>query len=139
MTRKKIFGRAMVNPIILCACGCGNSITKFDARGRPRKFCPTHRYAGSTHYHWKGGKTMSKEGYVKIWKPDHPYANTDKYVFEHRLVLEKQLGRYLTEEEQTHHVNGNRADNRPENLQIIDAHTHGFITATEFWRKKKNA
>jgi hypothetical protein len=127
-----------INPIILCACGCGNTLLKYDKRGRPRKFLNPHRDSGPTHSCWKGGTYKTYQGYIMEWKPDHPFANNDGYVYQHRLVLEQKLGRYLTEEEQTHHINGNREDNRPDNLQLIDAHEHGFITAIEFWRKKKS-
>jgi len=50
---------------------------------------------------------------------NHPMANRDGYVPEHRLVMEKKLGRYLTREEVVHHVDGDRANNEPENLVVF--------------------
>ncbi len=50
--------------------------------------------------------------------PGHPRAGTSPYVFEHILVAEQLLGRYLVEGESVHHINGVRDDNRPENLEL---------------------
>lgn len=57
-------------------------------------------------------------GYVEVWTPDHPYSKSG-YVAEHRLVAERELGRYLTAREVVHHINEQPADNRPENLMVF--------------------
>lgn len=75
--------------------------------------------AGKKHYNWKGGKKMRK-GYQLIRVPDHPNRDNQNYVPEHRLVVEKVIGRYLTSDEIVHHINEVMTDNRPENLYIFD-------------------
>lgn len=78
------------------------------------------RYESGFHsWLWKGGVKHRKDGYVAIWMPQHPCATDAGYVMEHRLVMEKHIGRYLTKEEVVHHKNGIRNDNRIENLELF--------------------
>lgn len=72
------------------------------------------------------------KGYILIKKPDHPYADQQGYVPEHRLVMEKKMGRYLRPEEIPHHINEDRADNREENLALFPS-----IAAHVSFHKKK--
>lgn len=80
---------------------------------------------GPGHPNWKGGRQVDRQGYVLVWQLDHPHARriagrkSGGYVLEHRLVMEAKLGRYLKPGEVVHHVNGNRQDNRPENLEVF--------------------
>ena len=78
------------------------------------------RYRGENSPHWKGGKYYHKDGYVYISSPNHPFKNKDGYVFEHRLVVENKIKRYLTLKERVHHVNGVKDDNGVENLVLLD-------------------
>jgi len=85
------------------------------------------------HPHWKGGRKITKAGYVYILKPDHPFANSDGRVLEHRLVMEETLARYLDPSEVVHHINGNTSDNRRANLELFENigshtsyHNHAF-------------
>jgi hypothetical protein len=72
---------------------------------------------------WQGGR-MWKNGYVYILCPDHVRATRDGYVLEHRLVMERELGRLLLPTEVVHHINGVKDDNRPENLTVLDDREH---------------
>lgn len=79
---------------------------------------------GDKHPHWKGGKVMTDSGYTMIRSPEHPFVNAYGYVREHRLVMEKHLGRYLTSKEVVHHLNEIKTDNRIENLELTNQSTH---------------
>lgn len=75
---------------------------------------------GPLHPGWKGGRHVNKDGYVELYTPDHPRAHKHtRYVLEHRLVMEQVIGRYLEPGEVVHHKNGDKTDNRPENLELF--------------------
>jgi uncharacterized protein (DUF1330 family) len=68
---------------------------------------------------WKGGRIITTEGYIRVYSPEHPFKDNSGYVLEHRLIVEKFIGRYLTKEEVIHHLNEDKQDNRIENLMIF--------------------
>jgi HNH endonuclease len=100
----------------LCECGCGAVIQGYDKRhGLNRRFKSGHNSKLALNNRWKGGVRMSN-GYRMIRMPEHARADKNGYVLEHIMVLEQKLGRSLLPDEHTHHLNGIRDDNRPENL-----------------------
>lgn len=77
--------------------------------------------SGEGHPEWSGGRLSDKSGYILVYSPGHPYARKPrlKYVFEHRLVMEKKLGRFLLPGEVVHHIDGKKDNNSPENLELF--------------------
>jgi len=92
-----------------------------------RRFCS--RACSTT---WSGlkrrkGYTTNGHGYILLYLPGHPMASKQGYVMEHRFVMAERLGRLLTDSEVVHHNNGNKADNRPENLVVMESTAHNRL------------
>lgn len=83
---------------------------------------------------WTGGKRTRKDGYIVVVAPDdHPYPmytknSGTKYILEHRLIIERHLGRHLLPEEVVHHKDGNPSNNDISNLELLpNQSTHARI------------
>ena len=116
-------------------CGISFNVLSYRIKQGRGKYCSmackhkgqSKAIGGKNHYKWQGGVSMHN-GYRLLTQPDHPFCNKDGYVREHRLVMEKHIGRYLKPEEVVHHINGDRLDNKVENLQIISVEEHTRTT-----------
>jgi hypothetical protein len=77
------------------------------------------------HHNWKGGTYRHSSGYIYELAPDHPAAASAKgYVLQHRLVMERKLGRLLTPVENVHHIDGDKTNNDEANLLLTDHPSH---------------
>lgn len=74
---------------------------------------------GERNVAWNGGRRIDEDGYVLIHAPQHHLADGGGYVREHRLVMEQKLGRPLAQGEVVHHIDGDKANNHPDNLELF--------------------
>lgn len=79
---------------------------------------------GENHHAWKGGRILKGDGYIGIWSPSHERADKQGYVYEHTLVVEKEMGRLPNSNEVVHHINLDKTDNRTENLWVCGNKEH---------------
>lgn len=102
----------------------GHRVHDFLRRNGVTRQFPTS-FRGEDCHKWKGGRFVDHEGYVWVYCGPHPYGKKPdmRHIKEHRLVMEKHLGRYLKPNEVVHHKNGIRDDNRLENLELFDANS----------------
>jgi hypothetical protein len=74
---------------------------------------------------WRGGRVVASNGYVLVRVgTSHHLADVRGYAYEHRLVAERKLGRRLLPGEIPHHLDGDRQNNRPDNLAVVPSPRH---------------
>jgi hypothetical protein len=125
-------------PFLEKACEyCGNMIGK--ANKKTQRFCSVKCFSQSRKEIFSIPERLENSkrkidkniGYVRVYCPEHPEANTRGYVYEHRIIAEQMIGRRLKKGEIVHHKNRIRWDNRKENLEVMDAIEHAKHHAKE--------
>jgi len=123
---------------ILCE-ECGKEMVIYKSRYKRLKYCSeecrrkawskTRTYqTGIEHPGWKGGR-YNLHGYWRLARSllsetEREWFGRKKDILEHRLIMARHLGRALKNFEVVHHLNGNRGDNRIENLQLLISTYH---------------
>lgn len=102
---------------------CGQTFTRRASRLKARPtvevFCSAECRTRTINKRRFVGRYVNGDGYVMVVVPEGtPGRYADGYMPEHRYVMQQQVGRPLFRDEQPHHVNGDRADNRPTNLEL---------------------
>ncbi len=109
----------------LCQCGCGSPVTIH--YGKPRRFITGHgSKRGTESPRWKGGRKVSKLGYVLVYTPEHPRA-AGGYVREHVLIVDRALGKPLDVKHPVHHVDGNGENNANTNLVVCEDQAYHML------------
>ena len=108
----------------------------FKRNGKRIRFCSKScSRQGHFNSNWKGGRRQRKDGYILVYSPHHPYANKN-LVLEHRLVMEKYLGRFLNPKEIVHHINEDNSDNRIKNLELTTPEEHTRYHTKKYFTKE---
>lgn len=107
-------------PVYLTCSTCGKPFAVPPSRSASARYC-------SNDCRPRTERSVRPDGYVWVWAPDHPDAYVNGRIAEHRLVAERMIGRRLRASEDVHHINGDRSDNRPENLEVLDHGTHSRL------------
>jgi hypothetical protein len=126
------------NFLIECKCGCAQILTRKSEWWDMREYIKGHgrtgrkyrevglKIRGENNPNWRGGRVINSEGYIFIRSEGHSRARRKgQYVPEHVVVMERHLGRFLTNDEVVHHINGIKTDNRIENLELMTWSSHG--------------
>lgn len=125
-------------PLLTCK-GCGQTFTMLRLRGALRmQWCSRECYRrtashGSEHGQWQNGRFIGGNGYVYVLVPreervGHRCSLLDgRYIAEHTLIAERVLGRCLRRGEVVHHINGDKQDNRHQNLVICTQSYHALL------------
>lgn len=118
---------------ILCRICQVQSLHTPEIRAKISRIAKVRNLRGEKHPCWKGGRRKDAYGYVIILlQPDdffYPMASKGGLVKEHRLIMAKHLNRCLLPWEIVHHSNGQKDDNRLQNLELIRGHhNHASFT-----------
>lgn len=115
------------SPIETRPCGnCGKPVTKrvWEFQSAKTNYCSKACQAagnrGEKNASWSGGRHQDQHGYIKVLLPDHPRADGCGYVFEHIVIAETALGKFIPEQHPIHHVNERPPDNAKTNLVICE-------------------
>lgn len=113
--------RALLRRLGIPRRGCSEAVKLSYQNGRTAK-------TGQAHPRWKGGRLVTKDGYILVRCDGHPRAiGPGKYVLEHILIWEEAHGRSLPPGWVIHHLNGDKADNRRHNLLALPSRQHRLL------------
>lgn len=118
-----------------CSKQCSNKLKEIIYKGENN---PNYNNRGFNNPLFKGEKTMTDDGYILIYMPDHPFSNNSGRIREHRYIAEKYLAKeehlilfngiyVLNPNLDVHHKDGDKTNNNIDNLEILTRNEHAKI------------
>ena len=104
---------------IYCSVSCAGKSAPVTLKGALNP-----KWKGGIHRRITGATRKQPTGYIEVW-------NGHRWIGQHRMFMEVQLNRPLTDNEQVHHINGVRNDNRIDNLVVLTKAQHNHLHKTE--------
>jgi hypothetical protein len=96
-------------------------------------------HPGPLNPNWRGGRHIASNGYVKVRVgAAHHLADSSGYAYEHRLVAEEKICRRLLKGEIVHHVDGDKTNNAPENLEVEAGVAEHFVHHRRSGKRLRN-
>lgn len=130
--------------VICCSMKCSLEVRRDKMTGENN-----HQFGlkGEKNASWKSDEKINSYGYRLIRVLDHPFCNSDGFVFEHRLVAEKYLltddnsveiggKKYLKKEYAVHHIDMNKLNNDVSNLIVMPKGEHSRLHNAMTKRKR---
>lgn len=110
--------------------GVQNSvISRYLDKYKIKKRSRSEQLSGKNSGTWKGGKRITSSGYIERRVFNHPNANSRGCKYEHQMVAELKLGRYLKKGEVAHHIDLNKANNDFDNIVVLSSSDHTKVHA----------